>query len=488
MKPPQRSVRKSTGAAPMADLQNPTYEPASFWQITLQRSELRPARLPPSVDVAVVGGGLLGVSSAYWLARSGVRVALLEAGRLAAGATGRNGGFMVAGTAEAYPAAIARHGHATARAVWSLTLESRALLRAAIADEAIDCDYREPGLLHLALSEPQLEHLAQTVAALHADGFGGEMLDRSQVQELVGTPLGPEIAGGLFAAEDGLLHSARLVDGLAAAAVRHGALICEATQVVGLEASIDGGRRTEDEAGHVRPSPLVLGRETHARAGAGITIRTQRGDLRAGAAILAVNAWSDQLAPGLAGLITPVRGQVLAYAPTPPVFRCGMGAAVTSTGEYWQQTPEGTIILGGGRAAAAGAEVGLRAATITDEVQAAIERIFPRLFPALGGLRVAQRWAGPMAFTADGLPIADRAPGLPGAWIVGGFCGHGMPFGMRLGQLLASAATHDVAPPELAPLRLDRPTLDEGRRMEDEGRLTTHERRLTKDGGQVTDS
>jgi gamma-glutamylputrescine oxidase len=64
-----------------------------------------------------------------------------------------------------------------------------------------------------------------------------------------------------------------------------------------------------------------------------------------------------------------------------------------------------------------------------------------------------------MAFTSDGMPIADRAPGLPGAWIVGGFCGHGMPFGMRLGQLLAEAAMSNAKPEPLAPFRLDRATL-----------------------------
>jgi gamma-glutamylputrescine oxidase len=381
-------------------------------------------------DVAVVGGGLLGASAAYWLARSGASVALLEARGLAAGATGRNGGFVVAGTAEPYPAAIARHGHATARAVWALTLESCALLRQVLAEEAIECDYREPGLLHLALGEEQLAAMAQTVAALRADDFSAALLDRRQVQELVGTPLGAEIAGGLFAPEDGLLHSARLVQGLAAAAARHGACVCEATPALQISAEDDG-----------------------------VLIRTPRGALRVRAAIVAINAWSDQLIPALAGRVVPVRGQVLAYAPTAPVFRCGMGAAVTPTGEYWQQAPDGSIILGGCRAAAPGAEVGLRAAVPTDEVQAAIERVFPRLFPALGGLRVAQRWAGLMAFTADGLPIADRAPDIPSTWIVGGFCGHGMPFGMRLGQLLAQAAASDTSPEDLAPYRLNRPTL-----------------------------
>ncbi|HEX5689360.1 MAG TPA: FAD-dependent oxidoreductase, partial [Roseiflexaceae bacterium] len=219
----------------MNELSLESHAPRSYWQTTAGPPDLRPADLPTSVDVAVVGGGLLGTATTYWLARSGARVALLEAHALAAGATGRNGGFMVAGTAEAYPAAIARHSHPVARAVWSLTLENRVLLRQVLSAEAIACEYREPGLLHLALGDDQRERLAQTVAALQADGFAGELLDRQQTQELLGTPLGPEIVGALFAPEDGLLHSARFVHGLAAAAARHGGLICEATRAIGIE-------------------------------------------------------------------------------------------------------------------------------------------------------------------------------------------------------------------------------------------------------------
>src|SRR5690349_11543796 len=110
-------------------------EPACYWHTSEARAAPPAAEPPAAADGAVVGGGLLGACTAYWLACAGASVALLEARRMAAGATGRNGGFMVAGTAESYPAAIARHGHAAARAVWDLTLESRALLRQVLAEE-----------------------------------------------------------------------------------------------------------------------------------------------------------------------------------------------------------------------------------------------------------------------------------------------------------------------------------------------------------------
>lgn len=404
----------------------------SYWQQTAPAFEAH-ADLPAVADVVVVGGGLLGTAIAYWLARAGASTTLVERSGIAAGATGRNGGFMIAGTAEPYQAAIARVGHVTAREVWQLTLDSRRLLRAALAEEHIDCAYREPGHLSLALGEGQLEQLEQEVEALRGDGLAAELLDRGQVQQIIRTPLGPEIVGGLSAPEDGLLHPARLVLGLADAAARHGARICLGTAVTAVHGD-----------------------------GCGVKIATGRGVVRAGAAVLAVNGWSAALLPALADVIRPVRGQALSFAPIAPIFPLGVGAAMTPTGEYWHQAPDGTIVLGGARAVAPGLDVGVLSTEPTVEVQEALDGIFPRLFPKLAPLRVTRRWAGTMAFTADYLPIADRAPGLPGVWLVGGFCGHGMPFGMRLGQLLAEAAATGEAPPALRPLRLDRPTLDRG--------------------------
>jgi glycine/D-amino acid oxidase-like deaminating enzyme len=150
---------------------------------------------------------------------------------------------------------------------------------------------------------------------------------------------------------------------------------------------------------------------------------------------------------------------MLAYEPIAPTFKTGMAAALTPTGEYWQQTLDGTIVVGGCRAHAPGNDVGVREGQPTDEVQSALETVLPRLFPELGGLRVVGRWAGLMAFTPDYLPIAGRVPEMTNVWAAGGFCGHGMPFGLRIGQLLAEAALAGVIPQRLVPLRPDRPTL-----------------------------
>src|SRR4051812_20248430 len=86
------------------------------------------------VDVAVVGGGIVGVSTAYWLEKAGRRVVLLEAGTLAGRASGRNAGFLLTGSAEPYTALVASAGERTARRFWEISAENRELLRAEILD------------------------------------------------------------------------------------------------------------------------------------------------------------------------------------------------------------------------------------------------------------------------------------------------------------------------------------------------------------------
>ncbi len=402
--------------------------PRSYWHETSEL--LAPEnQLPESADVVVVGGGMLGSWTAYWLARTGANVTLVERTAIAWGATGRNGGFIGGGVAEGLTAAIARVGVDNAWAAQELSINGRDIAREIVAEEGIDCDFRVPGTLGLALSDEELESMRKSAALLSHRGYSAEILDRRQIGDLILTPLGQDIAGAIYNRDTALVHSARYLRGVAEAAQRHGARLVVAA-VERLEATGDGTR-----------------------------VVTSRGTIQAGQVVVGLNAWTDELLPELGGLIVPVRGQILAYDPLPPVFRTGVGASFTPTGEYWQQTLDGSIVLGGCRADAPGGDVGVREMMPTDDVIASIAGIFPKLFPGLEELRVARQWAGLMAFTSDYLPVADAAPGMPGVWFAGGFCGSGMSFGPRVGQLLAEAATTGATPAALSPLRIDRPTL-----------------------------
>jgi gamma-glutamylputrescine oxidase len=402
----------------------------SHWHATADLADLPSSELPATADVVVLGAGVHGAAAAYWLARAGLAPLVIDRVGPAAGATGHNGGLCSTGSAEPYPGAIARLGHADAHAIWSLSVEGFTLLQQLVEEEQIACDLRANGYLSLALGDEQLAGFGRSVAALAADGFHQQLLDRAAAEAMAGLALGPEVVGAKFNPHAASLHSAKLVHGLLAAAVRHGARLCWGVEVSSITS----------EAG-------------------GVWLATSGGDLRAGAAVVALNAWSADLLRFLDGLIRPVRGQALATAPFPATLPCGFGAAVTPTGEYGQQAADGSLVFGGCRAAAPDQDVLVRDPVPSAEVQIALDLALPRLFPELGGLPVARRWAGLMGFTPDYAPIAGAAPELPGVWFAGGFCGHGMPFAPIFGRLLAEAVATGAAPAALAPFRLDRPTL-----------------------------
>jgi|SRR5579859_338177 len=192
--------------------------------------------------------------------------------------------------------------------------------------------------------------------------------------------------------------------------------------------------------------------------GNAVRLQTSRGTLLAGSVVVAANIWTRILLPMLADIIVPVREQMLAYAPITQVFTTGLSAVVT-VHEYWQQTLDGTILIGGCGSVAPNEDIGIWEDTPTQVVQEAIEQVLPRLFPALASLQVAQRWAGLLDYTTDNHPIVDRVPAMPNVFFVCGFSGHGMPYGMRFGQLLAESVLAGEVAPALWPFRMNRPTL-----------------------------
>src|SRR5436309_5086642 len=122
-------------------------------------------------DMLVVGGGMTGICLAYTLAEHGAAVALLEAGPLAGGTSGRNAGFMMVAPAEPYNEQVAIWGRAGARAVLECGRRSHQRVRALIEAHGIACDYRANGSLRLARSEEEAEDIRASLAALKADGF-----------------------------------------------------------------------------------------------------------------------------------------------------------------------------------------------------------------------------------------------------------------------------------------------------------------------------
>ena len=347
-----------------------------------------------AADIAVLGGGLTGTAAASFLASRGCRVALVERGALASGASGRNAGFLLCGVANTYSVAIKSHGRDGSRALWSVSRDNHALIRTLVETEKIDCLYARNGSYTLALSEQEAKALSRSAKALAEDGFASELLDDTAVARLF--PGGGFLAG-LYHPGDGEIHPARFVRGVAAAAERKGARIFENTTVTSIRPGADS-----------------------------VTLGTPGGRISATMLLLASNAYTGLLHPFFEGAIVGMRGQMFATAPCPE--RILPAPVYADFGfEYFRQLPDGRILAGGGRRAALDAELTF-ADRPTDKVQGAIESFLHSCFPATRGLPITHRWAGIMGFSCDELPNVGPVPGSVNIYAAAGYHGHGLGY------------------------------------------------------------
>jgi glycine/D-amino acid oxidase-like deaminating enzyme len=334
------------------------------------------------VDVAVVGGGVTGLSCALTLAEHGLRVRVHEARTVASGASGRNGGFALRGAAMPYDRARERLGADRAAALWRWT--ELALDR---MEELAGDALRRVGSLRLAADEKERDELIAEHEALRSDGFAVEWLD-----ELDGR-LAAKYAGAVLHARDGALHPGRWIRQLAEHAAEAGAELREHDPVRSLS------------------------------------------DLDADAIVVASDGYPTGLVGAVDELVRPTRGQVLITEPLserlyerPHYARHGF--------DYWQQLPDGGLVIGGRRDVDLEGESTAEEAT-TPAVQSALEGLIRELVGRLPA--ITHRWSGIFGTSPDGLPLVGPVPGQDRVWVSRGYSGHGNVLGLACGELVAKA-------------------------------------------------
>src|SRR5919204_674932 len=177
---------------------------------TLWLAEPAPARPPLEGDRGA------DVTIAYFLARRGAQVVLLERARLGIGATGRNAGFLLAGVAENFIAASRRYGEPAAERVWRVTRRNQELVREIVAAHGIACDLEWNGSVQIAGDDEEWTEMLASAVALLRRGYRVEIDEAAQC---------------VFVPDDGAFNPIRFLRGLAAAAETAGVRICEGTEV-----------------------------------------------------------------------------------------------------------------------------------------------------------------------------------------------------------------------------------------------------------------
>ena len=338
------------------------------------------------VDAVVVGGGVTGCSCAFTLAQAGLRVRLHDDREIAAGASGRNGGFALRGGPAPYDVTRELIGAESALRFWRLTEEAIDRMAQLAGDS-----FRRLGSLRIAVDADERDELRAEYEALVEDGLAAEWRD-----DLDG-PLAGRFSGALIHPTDGALQPARWVRRLAGLAAEAGVEIVEHSRIGSV-----------DEAG----APVV---------------------------VVCTDGYPSGLLGEIEGLIVPTRGQVIATEPLrerwyemPHYGRHGF--------DYWHQTPDGRIVAGGFRDTSLDSEF-TDVEETTETVQAALEAFVESI--AGRPLRVDYRWAGIFGLVLDFLPVVGRVPGDERLWTAGGYSGHGNVLGFLCGDLVAKAITND---------------------------------------------
>lgn len=352
-----------------------------------------------SVDVAIIGAGFTGLWAALTLAGAGRSVVVLDAHRVAFGASGRNGGQVHSGFNMGQRALEDRLGADRARALWDLSEAGKTQLRA-ICDTEPETQFR-PGIAHgeyspLALADARFE--ADHMARLY--GVQTDTMGRDAFAALVKAP---DYVGGTFDATGGHLHP--LAYGLALA--RHaqvaGAVIHERTEV----------------------TDVIYGHR--------VKLRTPRGRVDAGHVIVAGNGYLPNLLPQVNRRVMPINSFIAATQPLPDRWQEVLARDIAVSDSkfvvnYYRFDHKKRFLFGGRESYGIGFPRDIKTALVTR---------MERLFPQLGGVRIDHVWGGSLGITPSRLPhVARVAPNiLSGA----GFSGHGVALSGMAGRVMAEA-------------------------------------------------
>ena len=384
---------------------NPVAAPKSLWIESAQTSAPRHDSLSDEIgaDVAVVGGGFTGLSTALHLAEGGRRVCVVEAEDIGFGASGRNGGQVNPGLKVSESEVVARLGEA-GRGLFRLGEEATDFLAELVKRKNLACSFIRPGLIRLAHNAPAMKALQSALRSLNERGVAATWLDRTAVETLVGTA---RYLGGILDPRGGSVHPLDLVRELARAAAGAGARLFARSPVVQLS-------RAADRWHVVCPGGRVV----------------------ADNVIVATNGYTNALIPRLAQSLLPVNSFQVATDPIDASLRSRIlpgGHAVYDSRRlvlYFRRSPDDRVVIGG-RASF----VSNRSIPDSASDYAVIERTLMAIFPDLRSTPFAFRWTGLVCVTPDALPHYHQPS--PGLHVLLGYNGRGVALSIRAGAWLA---------------------------------------------------
>ena len=373
--------------------------------------------MPRTTDVAIIGGGVIGCSIAYYLAAHGIRSTVLEQRRFGHGASGATVGAV----------APLSHIDPSDEPTFALGLKSLEMFpghAADLAEAGVDPEFRRSGILKVALTPDDEKHLEADLTWQGEMGLNVTRLDRQQVIDRE-PEINQAVLWGVFSAREGFVRGQRLVDSLVHASSLRGATFVEGVEVAALETVGD----------------RVIGVRTHGET------------FHADHTVLAAGPWT-----GLAGRwqpfrrlpVRPIKGQRLlirktGFLPRSPVYNCA---------HYVMPQVDGHILAGATR------HEGEFDQDVTVDAISVLVESATVTFPALRDARFVEARAGVRPGSPDNRPILGPVPGCQGLSVASGHDAIGIMLAPGTGQLMADyIASGDATPLEpFSPARFSPPS------------------------------
>jgi sarcosine oxidase subunit beta len=357
-------------------------------------------------DAIIIGGGIIGCASAYYLAARGIRSVVLERRGIATEASGANAGMV--GASAGIPGRTLAH-----------TKKSLELLVRDVDELSRPVELIRQGRISLAATDAEWAEVQDFAATRQAGGVEARLLSPDELRQLE-PAVAPGFIGAAYVPGDGHVNPFLLTHAYAAAARRLGAEIRLGAEAIRLEVADDA----------------VTG------------VLTQVGLITAPRVVVAAGAWSGSLLTPL-GITVPVRpgrGQMLVTEPLPPLT----ARAIRTSQIGIRQDIHGHILVG-----SAVEDVGYNR-EVTLPVLSRFCRLATEVVPALKEARIIRTWAGLRPMTPDSLPIIDTVPGIDGLLLATGHSRTGLTYAAVSAWLLTQLITEGRTDLPLDPFRLDR--------------------------------
>ena len=427
---------------------------------TWNRPFERPADVPAAADVVIIGGGIVGVSTAWFLAKQGVDVVLCEKGHIAGEQSGRNWGWV----------------RAQGRDVREMPMivESLNIWRDLNDEVGEDVGYEQTGCLFLASDDNQLEEFSGWLPTAREYGVDTRLIDTGELGEHV-RGAAVRWRGALYTASDGRAEPQKAAPAIARAAARQGAKILTACAVRGIETAGGAVSAVVTEHGPIKASTVLcaagawtsmfcrsLGISVPQLKVRGTVVRTAPAE-----AVLDGNAFDDHL--GIRrrqdGGYTVAHGAVLDHPITPTTLRYAFKFLRALKHEYKVlRLSIGKEFIDEWRTPtrwALDAESPFEKTRVLDPAPnprtvKGIRENIDKVFPQLANTEIVEAWAGMVETSPDVVPMIDGNGDIPGFYVASGFSGHGFGIGPGAGKAIAGMLTGRNTGIDLTPFRLSR--------------------------------